>query len=144
VLDFLAVRAPWALRAVLAKVSRDMRRDPQSVLDLFNDLCATDREVVERPDVTEAFRRGLAEAFRYGTRGVAQDWKLEAAPWRVDLDDVDVPVDLWHGTEDTVVRPEQARALARALPTAEVRLVDGEGHLTVRVNRLREILGHLG
>ena len=50
----------------------------------------------------------MREAFRHGTRGVAWDYKQEALPWRVDLRSIDVPVDVWHGTEDTIVSYSRA------------------------------------
>jgi hypothetical protein len=49
-------------------------------------------------------------------------------------------VDVWHGYEDTLVPVAQAEVLARAVPTASSRLLPGEGHVSILVDRIAEIL----
>ena len=142
-LQLLAVRAPSAFRAVLAKLARDARRDSDSVLALFNDLCEPDRRILARPDVRDALSRTFSESLRAGTRGVAHDWRLEAVPWGIDFGRIDVPTDVWHGTEDTIVDPTHGRALVEAMPHAQLHLLDGEGHISGRVDRLEEVLAPL-
>ena len=139
----LASRAPLAFRATLAKIARDVQRDPQAVRALFNDVSEPDRRTLEGPDLQGLLPRVMREAFRHGTRGVAWDYKQEARPWRVDLRSIDVPVDVWHGTEDTIVSPQQSRALSAAVPTTTLHLVDGEGHISLRMNRMAEIIERL-
>ncbi|MCV2490757.1 alpha/beta hydrolase [Geodermatophilus sp. YIM 151500] len=136
----LAVRAPWLLRAYLAKLSRDMRRDPRALLKLFSDLSAPDRAVLDRPGTPEALQRVVGEALRPGTRGVAHDFALEARPWGVDLRGIRVPVDVWHGDDDSIVSPQQGRILAGAIPGARLHPVPGEGHLSMRLDRAADVL----
>ncbi len=136
----LAVRAPWLLRAYLAKLSRELRTDPLALFKLFSDLSPPDRAVMARPGMPEALQRVVREALRPGCRGVTHDFALEAQPWRVDLRSIHVPVDVWHGQEDTLVSPEQGRILADALPTAEAHLVAGQGHLSLRADRSTDVL----
>ena len=139
----MAVRAPWLLRAYLRKLDRRMRSDPTALLKLFSDLSPLDREVMARPEVPQALQRVVQEAMANGCRGVAHDFALEAGPWGVDPAGVRAPVDVWHGLEDTVVRPVQGRILAEALPTATPHLLPREGHISLRVNRMPEILERL-
>jgi alpha-beta hydrolase superfamily lysophospholipase len=44
--------------------------------------------------------------------------------------DVDVPVRLWHGTDDRNVSPSAAKFLAARLPDAEATTLPGEDHLS--------------
>ena len=140
----LARRAPWLLRMYLIKLARDMRRDPTALLKLFNDLSPRDREVMSRPGMSQAFQQIVQEALRHGPRGVTHDYALEARPWGLDLSRVSMPVDVWHGQEDTVVSPAQSRILADAFPAADLHEVAGEGHVSLRMDRSAEVLERLG
>lgn len=136
-----ADRAPWLVRLYLAKVARDLRRDPDALLSTVErTVGAADKEALALPGFREALDRDMAEAFRQGGRGPAHDLTLEARPWGVPLERIEVPVDIWHGGDDRVVPPEQCRILARALPHATVHLVPGEGHFSLFARHARAIM----
>jgi pimeloyl-ACP methyl ester carboxylesterase len=52
-------------------------------------------------------------------------------PWGFDPADIAVPVLVWQGTDDLMVPVAHGRWLAQAIPTAQVRIVEGEGHLSL-------------
>jgi pimeloyl-ACP methyl ester carboxylesterase len=135
----MADRMPWLFRLMLWKIARDARKDPSSILSLFADLSEVDKSVMARPSVTRTFGQMVVEAFRQGTRGAALDWMLEARPWGFSLQDIKMPVDIWHGEDDRVLSIEQARIQAKAIPNARVRFYPNEGH-TLFVNRFEELL----
>jgi pimeloyl-ACP methyl ester carboxylesterase len=136
----LAVRAPWLLRPYLAVVARRIRRDPRRILELFSDLPPEDEAALDRPEVRELLAATMTEAFRQGTRGAVHDIGLEARPWDVDLAAIETPVDVWHGDKDTLVPVAQGEALARAIPTATLRRLPEEGHISLRVDHIAAIL----
>ena len=88
----------------------------------------------------EALARNAGEAFRQGGRNPAHDLSLEARPWGVPLERIEVPVELWHGEDDGVVAPDQARLLAGALPIANEHYLPGEGHFSLVARHARAIL----
>ena len=135
----LADKAPWLLRLMLWKVARDARKNPESVLSLFTELSEVDKAMLARPDVVQTLGQMVTESFRQGTRGAAWDWKIEARPWGFALQDIKMPVNIWHGEEDKLVPVEQARIQARAIPDARLKLWPNEGH-TLFVSRLEELL----
>jgi len=47
----------------------------------------------------------------------------------VPLNQIRVPIEIWHGEDDRLVSPRQSRILAAALPGAITHFVPGEGHL---------------
>jgi pimeloyl-ACP methyl ester carboxylesterase len=49
-------------------------------------------------------------------------------PWGFRVEEVGVPVRLWHGTEDRLTPPEMARWLAERLPDARIDWLEGAGH----------------
>jgi pimeloyl-ACP methyl ester carboxylesterase len=127
-----ADRAPWLVRLFLAKVARDLRRDPDALYSsVERSVGAADKEVLAVPGFHEALDRDAAEAFRQGGRGPAHDLTLEARPWGVPFERIAVPIEIWHGGDDRVVSPEQAHILARALPNVTEHLVPGEGHFSL-------------
>ena len=135
----LADKAPWLLRLMLWKVARDVRKNPASVLSLFTAVSEPDQEALARPDVKQVFGEMVVESFRQGTRGAALELKLEARPWGFSLQEVRMPIDVWHGEADRIVEIEQARLLAKALPNAQTHFAPNEGH-TLIVNRYEDIL----
>ena len=135
----MADKMPWLFRLMLWKIARDVRKNPASILSLFTEMSEVDKVVLARPKVMEAFGKMVVEAFRQGTRGAALDWKLETRPWGFDLQEIKMPVNIWHGEEAKIASIEQARSQAKAIPDARVKFYPGEGH-TLFVNRLDELL----
>jgi pimeloyl-ACP methyl ester carboxylesterase len=136
-----ADRAPWLVRLFLAKVARDLRRNPDALFStVVRSVGDADREVLAAPGFREALDRDAAEAFRQGARGPAHDLTLEARPWGVTLGRIEVPIEIWHGEDDRVVSPEQCRILARTLPRATEHLVAGEGHFSLMARHAGAIM----
>jgi len=73
----------------------------------------------------------MGEGLRPGVEGVAQDLRLYCSPWLLRFADIDVPTILWQGSDDPVVPPEAAYALARALPNCRLDVIPGAGHYWV-------------
>ena len=137
----LADWAPWLVRLFFAKVARDVRRDPDALFPVVErTVGAADKQVLATPGFREALDRDTGEAFRQGARGPAHDLTLEARPWGVPFDRIDVPIEIWHGEDDRVVSPEQSRILSRALPPATYHVVPGEGHFSLVARHARAIL----
>lgn len=145
----LARRAPWVLPPLLALFRAHLRRARSPIPRwAIARLPPSDRRALRDP----AFRRMLLadfrRAFRQGTRGPLLDARILAAPWGFDLSAVTLPVQLWHGTRDTVVPPANAVHLAARLPRATLHWVEGAGHYGL-VHRgigpiLRGLLGEGG
>jgi len=52
-------------------------------------------------------------------------------PWGFDLADIRVPVLLVQGGEDRVIPPSHAEFLHRSVPTSELLMRPGDGHISV-------------
>ena len=64
-------------------------------------------------------------------------------PWGFDLASIATPTFLWQGTEDLMVPLAHGEWLAGEIPGIRAHLVPGEGHLSIGVGRLPQILGEL-
>lgn len=60
--------------------------------------------------------------------------------WGFELDDIRVPTYLWQGSVDLMVPFHHGQWLATHIPGVVPHLLDGEGHLSIQVNRFDEML----
>jgi pimeloyl-ACP methyl ester carboxylesterase len=98
-----------------------------------------DRHVLQRPDVTDAFRSKWVEGARQGSEGLVADWRATAMGWGFPLSEVRVPVHIWHGGTDRIVPVTHAHYLAEGLPGASLTVFPGEGH-SVAITHWGEVL----
>jgi len=120
--------APKLLDHYLRIMVNNITEDPVKKMQHRNrHLCASDRELMSRPDITNMQTRSLMEALRFGIDGVAQDIKAVMAPWGFSVSGVQQPVYLWHGEQDRAIPAKAARRLAAELPDCAVRFFPKQG-----------------
>lgn len=90
---------------------------------------AQEADMLGRPDLRSMFLDDLLRGSRSGIESILNDIILFARPWGFSLGGIQVPVHFWQGTEDLIVPPEHAEALANAIPGAGFTLCEGSGHL---------------
>ena len=78
-----------------------------------------------------------------GADGVITDAEIYGRPWGFRLEDVDVPVRLWHGKQDRAFSFRVAEETAQRLPNCVARYVENEGHFSLPIRHMREILADL-
>jgi pimeloyl-ACP methyl ester carboxylesterase len=66
-----------------------------------------------------------------GLGGMVGDLLAAMSPWGFDVRQVSQPALIMHGTDDRMVPSSHAQWLAARCPRAELRLVAGEGHISV-------------
>jgi pimeloyl-ACP methyl ester carboxylesterase len=69
------------------------------------------------------------EAFRQGLRGMAWDAHLIVRPWDFRLEQIRLPVHVWHGTADNSTPFAMAQYLVRSIPHATLHVLENEAHL---------------
>jgi pimeloyl-ACP methyl ester carboxylesterase len=99
-----------------------------------------DRAVVSDPEIQKGFIRMVRESMRQGTRGAFLESLLAIKDWGFRLEDIDMPIQMWHGEEDRNIPVEMARYAASAIPNCEARFYPGEGHLSLFKNKAEEII----
>jgi pimeloyl-ACP methyl ester carboxylesterase len=62
------------------------------------------------------------------------------SPWDFNLQDVRVPVFLWQGGADTDATPAMAYYLVDQIPHAQLNFFEEEGHISLAVRHMSEIL----
>lgn len=71
----------------------------------------------------------LKEAIAQGFGGIALDSRLEVQPWGFELAHINVPVLIWHGTENKDVPLTSAEYLLKHLPSPVHYWVNNENHI---------------
>jgi pimeloyl-ACP methyl ester carboxylesterase len=79
-------------------------------------------------------------AFSQGARGPAWDYALFAHPWGFRLEEITIPVLLWHGEADAICPVSMGREVAVRIPHCAATFLPGEGHFSLVVEHFEEIL----
>ncbi len=123
---FIALRMPIRSRPLLLK---------------FLQPC--DANVLRESRAFDICFESARQAWRSSALGVMTDAEIYATPWGFPLEEMRVPVALWHGTKDRTFAPRFAEQVAARLPRCEFHLVEGAGHYSLPIRYIREILGDL-
>jgi len=124
----LSLRPPLRFRPVLLKMLLMRPCDAESLRDAA---------------AFEAIFESQRRAWRASAEGVVADAQIYAQPWGFAIEDVRVPVRLWHGKEDRAFSVHLAEELANRLPNCHARFVDDAGHYSLPIRYMRDILKDL-
>jgi len=102
-----------------------------------------DVEILNQSGKTRAFIEGLKEAFHQGTRGALQEASLYTGSWGFELKDITGEVSLWYGELDENVPLAVGQNMAGSIPNSQEYFFEKEGHLSIAVNHIEEILKSL-
>jgi len=106
-------------------------------------LQACDEESLRDSAAFEAVFESQRRAWRESAEGVMIDAQIYAQPWGFPIEEVQVPVRLWHGKQDRAFSARLAEDIANRLPNCEARFVDGAGHYSLPIRYMRQILRDL-
>jgi pimeloyl-ACP methyl ester carboxylesterase len=125
---FLSFRAPIRLRPLLLKMLLLRPCDAASLRDNA---------------AFEAIFESQRRAWRGSAEGVMDDARIYAQPWGFAVQDVRVPVRLWHGKQDRAFAVCLAEEIANRLPNCQARFIENEGHYSLPIRHIHEILEDL-
>jgi pimeloyl-ACP methyl ester carboxylesterase len=140
----LARQAPAVLAAMFAALAPLVRASPGAAFRLLGARgAAADRQLLADPGLRAIWRQALADSVAQGSRPATQEMRRYVRPWGISLDRVRPPVQLLHGIEDRVIPVSHARWLAARLPSASLWLAPGEGHFSLPIRHVRDILAEI-
>ena len=123
---FLSLKVPIRIRPLLLKL-----------------LQPCDANVMRDIAAFEACFESQRQAWRASADGLMTDAEIYAQPWGFSLEEIKVPVRLWHGKKDRTFHWELARSLGARLPCCAEHMVAGEGHYSLPIRHMGEILADL-
>ncbi len=102
---------------------------------------------VDKAALTGAYAEFSAGSFRGSVSTGIAGWRDDdiafVTPWGFDLPSIQTPVAVWHGGEDRMVPMAHGAWLAAHIPGAEQHLLPAEGHLSLAINKIGEVLDGL-
>ena len=139
----LALWMPWLLLLITRRRFADRFRAGRSLERASRRWPEPDQRAFKQPGVAELLAESLAEAFRQGVKGAAQDGSLIGRRWTTPPDKITAPVHVWHGECDSLVPISTAQALADRLPHATRKWCPDDGHISTIVNQADAIVAAL-
>lgn len=151
----LTRQLPWPLRSALAmsqrfpgffrwlggRLLRLACRYPEGFLRaLLLGASPVDRAIFQDVGIFSAMVQSLREALSQKGRGVIADMAIYHGAWGFPLPGLDLPVRLWHGSADRTVPRALVDHLAASLPHCRARLIPDEGHFSLPLRHMEEIL----
>jgi pimeloyl-ACP methyl ester carboxylesterase len=136
---YLARYAPAILRPVLW-LTNNPRHNPEKFFAQYtHHNPPRDQAILAQSQFRAMMIANYAESTRQGLRGFARELWIVARPWGFRLEDIRVPVFVWHGDADNSTPIAMARYVASKIPSCRATYLPGEGHLFL-FSRWREIL----
>jgi pimeloyl-ACP methyl ester carboxylesterase len=132
----LAKRAPMLLGVWLKSMAASVDGDLSKLKRL---LPQPDYDAFESAGRYETFGYILREALRQGGKGPAWDMRLYVHPFDIRLQDIHMPLHVFHGEKDGNVPIALVREALAALPTAQLTTYPHEAHLSTLCNRFDDI-----
>ena len=109
---------------------RAMLEEPDAALAAFvSRLAAPDQSLLQDPAARALARDDATEGIRVDSEGFFEERMAGyVLDWGFRLNEVEVAVQVFHGTEDLWIPAAVGRSLAERLPSAQLHELDGVGH----------------
>jgi len=102
-----------------------------------------DAEVLRDAEAFESCFESARRAWRGSARGVMTDAEIYDRPWGFALEEVRVPISLWHGMKDRTFAFRLSEELSRRLPECGLHIVENAGHYSLPIRHMDRILADL-
>ena len=123
---------------------RQLSSKPAKGLKKFVEgLPEPDRLVLSKTDAQDFVAASAVEGVRQGSAPLLEEIGIYSRSWGFKLEDLNVPVSLFQGEVDIDVPASMARHQASLIPDCEINLYPDDGHFSLLVNHIDEIIASL-
>ncbi|MEM1503822.1 alpha/beta hydrolase [Domibacillus sp. 8LH] len=142
---FLSKHAPWILKKINSFQKKMIDRDPDKYKAALQKggrhLPEWDNRQLTQEEVLDSTILHLKEAYRQGVEGALYETRLLTENWGFNLSNIQVPVHIWHGEEDTLSPVSEVKKMAGRFSTVTSRYIKDGGHFLTEEEKIwREIL----
>jgi len=139
-------RDPVAARAKLdADREESLQLSPDMVLEAWPSLLSPVDAAALTGDLADYLVRCMKDGLAPGGEGWWEDSVAIQTPWGFQVDEIRVPLQVWHGAQDRFVPVQHGEWIAGQIHGVDAHLTETDGHLTLE-DHLPEIhewlLGH--
>jgi pimeloyl-ACP methyl ester carboxylesterase len=135
---------PPLLRLSVSLMVRQLSSKPVKGFEKFVEgLPEPDRIVLSGTNAQELVLASAVEGVRQGSKPLLEEISIYSKFWGFELSDLNVPISLFQGEADIDVPASMARYQAELIPNCELNLYPTDGHFSLLVNRIDEIIASL-
>ena len=135
---------PALLRLSVFLMVRQLSSKPVKGFEKFVEgLPEPDRLVLSEPEAQEFVLASAVEGVCQGGGPLLEEIRIYSKLWGFKLDDLNVPTSLFQGEVDIDVPASMARYQAELIPDCELNLYPTDGHFSLLVNHIDEIIASL-
>ena len=138
-MNSLAQTLPW-VTPIMMKLTSMALKNPKMLSQMIKQLPEADQIQFRDPEKCKAIINSSLEAFRNSTAGPAHEINILMHPWGFNLEDIKIPVTIWHGALDTRAPLSHAKIYASLIPNSSLRIFENEGHISLMFNQIENIL----
>jgi pimeloyl-ACP methyl ester carboxylesterase len=136
-----ARRLPWLVHLQFRMMKYGLRKNPSKVIEQVKaTFPVPDQEVFVQEHMQQAFLASVEEMIRQGTDGMVYEAGLLARPWGFSVDEIQMPVKIWYGGQDTNTPPQMGRYFAEHVPNVEAHFMPEEGHFSIITRNIGEMI----
>ncbi len=135
---------PPFLRISVSLMVRQLSSKPVKGFEKFIEgLPEPDRLVLSGTNAQELVLASAVEGVRQGSKPLLEEISIYSKFWGFELSDLNVPISLFQGEADIDVPASMARYQAELIPNCELNLYPADGHFSLLVNHIDEIIASL-
>ena len=135
---------PPFLRLSVSLMVRQLSSKPVKGFEKFVEgLPEPDRLVLSGTNAQELVLASAIEGVRQGSGPLLEEIRIYSKFWGFELSDLNIPVSLFQGEVDIDVPASMARYQAELIPDCELNLYPTDGHFSLLVNHIDEIITSL-
>lgn len=124
-----AIKGIGTLTPELRRRAAAIKKNPDAlIVQILEEVQAADREVMSDAGIRQMLRDNYTEALRQDGDGWIDDAMAFVGDWGFRLDEISVPVLLWHGQHDVFSPIQHSEWLAHRTPGAVLRVGPGQAH----------------
>ena len=119
-------KAYWLISSILIKGA--LNDTDSFVKQVGENLSQTDRSLMESKSFKAEFVTSLKEAFLQGGKACSQEMVEFTHDCSFPLSNINVPVDIWHGSKDNNQPQVLSERFAEHIKDTRIHIVEGHGH----------------
>ena len=136
---------PWFIKPLFwfmqGRLSQDDTKVDQFLNNIMLSLDDVDKQLIEDKKAKKVLLDTFREAYKEGTKGVGYDARVVfTQEWGFSLNEIDFPIQLWHGEKDNGVPLLMVKSMVKKLKNARLKTYKDEGHLSIIFNQMDEII----
>ncbi|MCX2743258.1 alpha/beta hydrolase [Mangrovivirga sp. M17] len=142
---FLSKHFPFLSKWILNKGKKMISKDPDKyihkVKSQVGHLCPSDRELIQKEEAGNIILINMKEATRQSANEGATEPSLLSKPWGFEPRNIQIPVEIWHGIDDTLTPIDPVKNYYPDKKNFNLHFLPGKGHfLDGHSDTWREIL----